>query len=89
MESMRRQEAVSIIKEIGSSCKLLNPKGIDLEQGNNAEHYEIHITSSVDDENWQCLKAIAKKYSLGIKLTDKTLIIYRTQNKKNDKLVKF
>ena len=86
---MRRQEAVTVIKEIGSSCKLLNPSGIDLEQANAAGHYEIHIKSSVDDQNWQCLKAIAKKYSLGIKLTDKTLIIYRTQNKKNDKLVKF
>jgi hypothetical protein len=68
---MRRQETVTVIKEIGSSCKLLNPKGIDLEQGSTAGHYEIHIKSSVDEENWQCLKAIAKKYSSGIKLTDK------------------
>jgi hypothetical protein len=61
--STRRQEAVSIIKEIGSSCKLLNPSGINLEHANAAGHYEIHIKSSVDDDNWQYLKAIAKKYS--------------------------
>ena len=83
---MRRQEAVSIIKEIGSLCKLLNPKEIDLEQGNTAGHYEIHIKSSVDDENWQCLKAIAKKYSLGIKLTKQTLVIYTPENKKAQKI---
>ena len=86
---MRRQEAVGVIKEIGASCKLLNPSEIDLERAYATGHYEIHIKSSVDDENWQCLKVMAKKYILEIKLTDKTLIIYRTENKKNDKMVHF
>jgi hypothetical protein len=81
---MRRQEAVSVVKEIGVSCKLLNPKEIDLESSSTG-HYEIHIKSSVDGENWQHLKAMAKKYCLGIKLTDQTLIIYKPESKKNDK----
>lgn len=84
---MRRQEAVSVVKEIGVSCKLLNPKEIDLESSC-AGHYEIHIKSSVDGENWQHLKAIAKKYSLGIKLTDQTLIIYKPENKKHNNFFK-
>ena len=82
---MRRQEAVGVMKDIGESCKLLNPSAIDLEQSN-VGHYEIHIKSVVDGENWQCLKEIAKKHSLGIKLTDKTLIIYKAGNS-NGKLV--
>jgi hypothetical protein len=84
---MRRSEAVGVMKELGKSCKLLNPKEINLESSGGDEHYEIHIKSAVDDENWQCLKAIAKKHGLGIKLTDQTLIIYRAENGKNGRLV--
>jgi hypothetical protein len=84
---MRRQEAVSVMKELGVSCKLFNPSAISLEHPNGDGHYEIHIKSSVDGENWQCLKAIAKKHRLGIKLTDQTLIIYKPENKKNGQLV--
>jgi hypothetical protein len=84
---MRRQEAVSVMKELGASCKLLNPSAISLEHPRCDGHYEIHIKSSVDGENWQCLKAIAKKHSLGIKLTNRTLIIYRPENKKNGQFI--
>lgn len=84
---MRKQEAIDIIKEIGSSCKLLNPTEIDLERANATGHYEFHIKSSVDEGSWRCLKAIAKKYSLGIKLADKTLIIYRAEERKNNRLI--
>ena len=83
---MRRQEAVSVMKEIGVSCKLLNPKEIDLESSATG-HYEIHIESVVDDENWECLKVIAKKYGLGVKLTDQTLVIYKPNNNKNNKFI--
>ena len=82
---MQRQEAVGIVKELGTSCKLLNPKKIILES-TVAGHYEIHIEGAVDDENWQCLKSIARKYTLGIKLTDRTLIIYKAGNE-NSKIV--
>jgi len=81
---MRRQEAVSVMKEIGVSCKLLNPKEIDLESSATG-HYEIHIESVVDDENWECLKVIAKKYGLGVKLTNQKLVIYKPENKKSNK----
>jgi hypothetical protein len=84
---MRRQEAVEVMKEIGASCKLLNPKAISLELLTGvAGHYEIHIKGSVDSENWQCLKSIARKYDLGIKLSDQTLIIFRPADKKNGKI---
>ena len=83
---MRRQEAVSVVKDIGSSCKLLNPREIDLESFI-AGHYEIHIESAVDNKNWECLKAIAKKYGLGIKLTDQTLVIYKPKNNKNNNFI--
>ena len=84
---MRRQEALDVMKDIGASCKLLKPSAISFEHVGSAGHYEIHIKSTVDGENRQYLKAIAKKHSLGIKLTDKILIIYKPSNKKNGKLV--
>ena len=84
---MRREEAIDIVKEIGSSCKLLNPSEIDLEGSNLVGHYTIRIRSSVDDENWQCLKAIAKKYGLGIKITNETLIIYKAKEENNNRFV--
>ena len=84
---MRREEAVSIVKEIGVSCRLLNPREINLEASSLVGHYKIRVKSSVDDENWQCLKAIAKKYGLGIKLTDENLIIYKAQEGKGNRLV--
>ena len=84
---MRRSEAIGVMKEIGLSCKLLNPSEIDLEESNMVGHYKILIKSSVDDENWECLKAIAKKYGLGIKLTGENLIIYKAEEKNNNRLV--
>jgi hypothetical protein len=84
---MRREEAINIVKEIGSSCKLLNPSEIDLEENNLVGHYEIYIKSSVDEDNWQVLKAISKKYGLGIKLTDKSLIIYKAKEQDGNKLI--
>jgi hypothetical protein len=30
-QAMRREEAVNIVKEIGESCRLLNPREINLE----------------------------------------------------------
>jgi hypothetical protein len=83
---MRMEEAVGVMKELGASCKLLNPKEINLESSGTG-HYEIHIKSAVDDESWRCLKAIAKKRGLGVKLTDKILIIYRAENGENGRLV--
>jgi hypothetical protein len=81
---MKRQEAVGIVKEIGATCKLLNPKKINLES-TVVGHYEIHIESVVDNETWLRLKDIAKKYLLGVKLTDNVLIIYRPENKESTK----
>ena len=74
------------MKEIGAACKLLNPKKINLESAV-VGHYEIHIESAVDEETWLRLKVIAKKYSLGVKLTDNVLIIYRPENTETQKTV--
>jgi hypothetical protein len=81
---MQREEAVTVMKDIGASCKLLNPKRINLESAV-VGHYEIHIESAVDDETWLHLKDIAKKYRLGIKLTNGVLIIYRPEGEESNK----
>ncbi len=73
---MQKQKAVAVINEIGSFCKLLNPKAISLEVGRDADHFEIHIEGYVDDESWECLKKLARKHDLGIKLTNEMLVIY-------------
>ncbi len=85
--SVQRQKAVEIMKEIANSCKLLNPKTISLEPTNEAGHFEIHVEGHVDDENWQCLKELAKKHDLGIKLTDHTMVIYVPVGKNIGKLM--
>jgi hypothetical protein len=82
---VQRDRAVKIIKEIGTSCKFLNPKEISLEPSGKPKRYEIHINSHVD-ESWECLKKLAKKHSLGVKLTDHTLVIYAPVSKKIGKL---
>jgi hypothetical protein len=79
---MKRQEALAVVNEIGAACKLLNPKKIDLKSAV-VGRYEIHIESDVDDGSWLSLKAIAKKYRLGVKLTNDLLIIYRPEGAEN------
>jgi hypothetical protein len=88
-QGMRREEAIDIVREIGSSCKLLNPSEINLEASNVIGHFTIHIRSFVDDENWRCLKAIAKKHDLGIKLTYGSLVIYKANEGNKTRLVEF
>ncbi len=73
---MLRANAVEVIKEIGESCKFLNPWEITLEEIGDAGYFEIHIKCDVDDEMWECLKELAKKHALGIKVTDHLLVIY-------------
>lgn len=79
---MRRENAVAVIKEIGVACKFLNPSLITLEETKTAGHFEIHIESHVDDETWEGLKELAKKHSLGVRLTDHKLIIYALDTEK-------
>ncbi len=73
---MQREKAVEMIREIGDSCRLLNPKEIDLEETGRKGHFEIHIKCHVDDESWGCLKELAKKKQVGIRQMDHTLVIY-------------
>ncbi len=83
---MQRQKAVEMIKEIGDSCRLLNPKEIALEETERKGHFEIHIKCHVDDENWECLKELAKKKALGIRQMDHTLVVYAPVSTKIGKL---
>ncbi len=73
---MNRENAVAVMKEIGEACKLLSPQAIMLEETCEAGHFEIHINCHMDDETWECLKELAKKHSLGVRLTDHKLVIY-------------
>ncbi len=75
-----------MIKEIGHSCRLLNPKEIALEETERKGHFEIHIKCHVDDENWECLKELAKKKQLGIRQMDHTLVIHAPVGAKIGKL---
>ena len=47
-----------------------------------AGHFEIRVQCHVDDETWECLKELAKKNGLGVKLTDHTLVIYASADEK-------
>jgi hypothetical protein len=72
----QRENAVEVVREIGESCKFLNPSSITLEEIGEPGYFEIHIKCYIDDETWECLKALAKKHTLGIKVTDHLLVIY-------------
>ncbi len=74
--STLRENAVEVVKEISVSCKFLNPSSITLEEVDEAGYFEIHIKCNIDDETWASLKELAKKYALGIKVTDHLLVIY-------------
>jgi hypothetical protein len=87
---MKRQEAVRVVKELCTSCGTLNTTAIDLKQSDlGTGHYEIHVKGAFDNKIWQSLKSIAKKHSLGIKLTDQSLMIYKQESKRNEKFVHF
>jgi len=45
------------------------------------------VKDSVSDSNWRCLRGVAKRKGLGVKLTNEILIIYKPTNKKNGKLI--
>ena len=79
---MNRKDAIRIIDELGDSCKFLNPKAIVLEEAV-VGHYEIHLEADVGDETWECLKKLAKKYSLEVKLLNHKLIIYKPSEKRS------
>ncbi len=83
---MRRRYAVNLIKEI-RSCRFLNPNAIFLEQTAKSGSYEIHIEVSIDDESWECLKMLSKKHGFGVKLSDRSLVIYKPLEKKYGKLI--
>jgi hypothetical protein len=83
---VQRQKAVDVMKEIAVSCKLLNPKKVSLEPSSEKGDFEIHVIGHVDDESWECLKKLAKKYDLGIKLENHLLVIYSPVPKNYGKL---
>jgi hypothetical protein len=80
--NIRKQEAIGVSKEIECHCQLLNPRAIHLEPAEICGHYELHVQSSVSDKDWRCLKTIARKNGLGIKLTNQILIIYKQTDRK-------
>ncbi len=79
---LRRKKAIKILKEIGLSCRFLNPRVITLQETDEAGHFEICVENHIDDESWENLKKLAKKHDLGIRLTVNTLVIYATKYKK-------
>ncbi len=83
---MQKQKAIKIIKEIAANCTLLNPKMVNLKETSREGRFAIHIEGHVDDESWESLKRLAKKHSLGVKLTNHTLMIYAPVSKKIGKL---
>ena len=79
---MQRENAVSVIKEIGENCKFLNPSAITLKETSAGGRFEIQIQCHVDDEMWECLKGLAKKNGLGVRILDHMLVIYAPDDEK-------
>lgn len=68
---MKREEAISLLKEITAN-QMLQPSWISLEYG--IEGYELHIKS--EDVDLDLLKPIVAKHALSLKKVNGLIIIH-------------
>jgi hypothetical protein len=58
----RREEAVSLVREVSDKCASLGPHGIILMPSNAddvlAKGYQLHIKANLDEENLSCINPL-------------------------------
>ena len=83
--SMKRQEAVELLKEIVAGCKSISPNHISLKSPSDedtiSEGYELHIKNHFDKADLKCLSDILHKRSLTMKNHDGFVAIYKERTK--------
>lgn len=77
---MKRDEAVTYLKEVLNSCEHMSPKAVSFEKSKVSDistGYKIRIKGSIQEADKQMIKNIAQKYRLAVKEVNDELIIYR------------
>ncbi len=78
---MKREEAITFLKEITSTCGFMTPDSVDLFRSRtddqNAVGYQVHIKTVLDAETKRQVRNIAEKYSLALKEEEDEVVIYR------------
>jgi hypothetical protein len=80
--SLKREEAISVLKELFEKCTSLDGHYLALMPtgyaGLISKGYQILINTSLDEETRNCMQDILIKYRLTIKIQEaSTFIIYR------------
>jgi hypothetical protein len=77
---MKREEAVTCLKEITAFCTNMSPNAVtltDSTQSSLSVGYQVKIKTVLDVETKQQVQEIAKKYNLALKESEEEIIIYR------------
>ncbi len=78
---LRREEAVSLLREVSDKCENLGPNGIMLMPSNAddvlAKGYQLHIKAHLDEESLSCISPLVEERGLMIKQEKDLLVIYR------------
>jgi hypothetical protein len=84
--SMKREEAIELLKEIVAACKNIDYKLISLESPSekanaDSEGFELHVKNHFNEADWKRLKSIVQTRGLSVKEYDGWLIIYTVRQR--------
>jgi hypothetical protein len=78
---MKRNEAVTCLKEITITCTNMSPDSITLFNSKpddlDSTGYQVHIKTVLDNETKQRLQNIAEKHSLALREENGKVVIYQ------------
>ena len=78
---MKRNEAVTFLKEITSTCGSMSPDSVTLFRSKMDDQdsvgYQVHIKTVLDSETKQQIRNIAEKHSLALKEEKGKVVIYK------------
>jgi len=78
---MKRNEAVTYLKEITNTCTNMSPDAVALFDSRpddpDSTGYQVHIKTVLDNETKQRLQNIAEKHSLALREEKGKVIIYQ------------
>ncbi len=80
--SMKRNEAINVLKEISALCHALDTYHIMLMPPNaddvHSKGNQLHIKANLDEKTRNCIKPILEKYGLTMVQEENLLVIYRS-----------
>ena len=78
---MKRNEAVTFLKEITNTCGSMSPDSVTLFRSKMDDQdsvgYQVHIKTVLDSETRQQVRNIAEKYSLALREEEGKVVIYK------------